>query len=135
MISLDGNSYTVYSTEYTPAQDSPSTTRRNIDGDVDRTESGIIDRLYIMTLRVTVSQLTTLKTTYAKRNPTGTPAGNLLDFTDEQGVRWNPSSPGGNVNTGVYFEGELRERPVTPNGYQTKNFFLVPIQLRVNAKT
>jgi hypothetical protein len=134
-ISLDGNTYSVRGTGYGHPQRKISDTKRTLTGALSRVESGVFDNIYDLTLIVTTAQIATLRTSYAKVTTTGTPAANLLDFTDEEGVHWNPaSSGGGNVNTGVWFDGTIDPKPMTERGWTSGNRFLVQIRLLVNAQ-
>ena len=133
-ITLDGNSYSTYQSAYAHEQSALATTQRAVDGSVVRQESGIFANRYRITLRCTMSQLTTLRATFAKRAP-GT---HQLNFIDEEGFNWNPAAGVNDAthaySTGIYFETMSDPRPVTGRGFGAGNYVLVDITLIANAK-
>ncbi len=133
-ITLDSTNYSVFQNRYSHPQRKLVTEERTATGDIDRVESGVFENRYTMTLICTLSELVTLKASYGKCGLSG--AGlNRLDFADEEGNEWNPDSSGtGTLNTGVYFNGEIKPEPMSGVGWNTGNRFLVSIELIVNAK-
>ncbi len=135
MITLDSSTYSLHLNKYSHVQSKIAAEERTLTGDLSRTESGYFVNTYNMTLLCTTTEVTSLRASFGKVTASGTPAANKLDFTDEEGTRWNPASSGGGVvNTGVYFEGKLDPKPLAPTGWTTRNRFTVDITLTAIAK-
>lgn len=132
-ITLDGTSYRVKRDgQHEREQNAIATIRRTMTGAVDLTSSGYFSNTYKLTLIVTATELSSLRTTRAK-----VPPNHLLNFIDEEGNQWNPASSGAGVlNTGVIIKGAIRPRvAVSKTSLTDTNVrFLVDIELVVNAK-
>lgn len=131
-ITLDSQTYNVFQTNYGHKQAKTGSMSVGITGLPLRVEGGSFQNVYDLTLLCTTADIANLRTSFAKVTATGTPPSNLLSFTDEEGVTWNPnSSGGGNVNTGVFFLSMSDPKPLAPKGWSIGNRFTVQIQLQV----
>jgi hypothetical protein len=133
-ITLDGNAYSTYQKEYRHHITTPGATTRAVNFAVVRQTGGSkFATRYELTLRCTLAQLGTLKTTFAKQ----TSGSNLLNFVDEESFNWNPSAGSNDAthaySTGVYFVAMGEPRPVTGRAWDSNNRYLVDIALVVNA--
>lgn len=135
MITLDGNSFETFQTDFSHTQTKIGSTDRGLTGLPVRVESGFFDNSYSITLLCTTLDIANLRNSYAKVDPTGTPPGNLLDFTDEEGLHWNPNSVGdGLLTTGVYFISMGEPKPLSVGlGWSSGNRFTVTINLVCNS--
>ena len=131
-ITLDGSVYDILQTNYGHHQEKHASTAVGITGLPLRVEGGSFANTYNLTLVCTTSEITTLRTSFAKVATTGTPPTNRLNYVDEEGVTWNPaSSGGGNTGTGGYFVTMGEPKPLTPLGWSSKNRFSVQVVLQV----
>lgn len=135
MIILDGNLYKTHENNYAHKQVKNAVLARSLTGGLNRIEGGVLQNEYNITLKCSPNDITNLRVSFAKTSTTGTPPANILDFTDEEGVHWNPQATGtGRLNTGVYFTMMDAPAPVTAAGWVAQNAFLVKITLVANDK-
>ena len=139
MIILDGRIYQIDGKSYKAPASTFFSQFRGIDGTLSRTETGIYDNTYEMTLNCNGTDLVALRATFAKATR------QWVDFVDAAGRYWNAGSTGGGeLNTGVKFDGPLDYQWVTEAGenphltrfegsgaeYQR---YLVSVKLQVNS--
>lgn len=135
-IKLDGSYYSVFQSNYQHAQSKHASMARSITGDIVRIDSGVFQNSYQLTLICNTSEILTLRTSFAKSgtDSTAPTTFNKLDFIDEEGKEWNPTTGTGVNNTGVYFTSLGTPKPMNTFGWTDKNRFLVDITLVVNSK-
>lgn len=133
MVNLDGNLYKVKGTRYAHVTTKFGGTVHTITGKLSRTEVGSFHTQYKLTLLCLPADVVTLRASFAKTSTGGTPPGNLLPFTDEEGFTWLPGAGSNDANhaynTGIYFTEMSEPRPVTELGWSTVNRFEVDVVL------
>lgn len=124
MVTLDGNPYYVYQTNYSQPP------RKFVDEEVGMTgatlwavaETGVgealIEDLYQLTLLCLPADLDSLRLSFAKPG--------ALDFVDERSVHRDPLT-----GSGVLFRSLGAARPMTSRGFTNGNRFLVEVELLV----
>jgi hypothetical protein len=134
-ITLDGTSYKVFQTNYGHKQDKYGSEERGLTGQPLRVEGGAFQNEFDLTLVCAPSAITTLRASFAKVTPTGTPAANLLNFVDEEGMNFNPASGSDNsthrYGTGVFFTTLGAPKPLTAKGWRADNLMTVQVTLIV----
>jgi hypothetical protein len=138
MITLDSKNYSVSQTNYGHKQDKFASVDRGLTGLPLRVEGGAFENAYDLTLLCDTTDITNLRTSFAKTATIGTPATNLLDFIDEEGVEWSPSAGSDDsthrYSTGVYFISISETKPLSvSHGWTSAQRFLVTVKLLVNS--
>jgi hypothetical protein len=137
-IILDGHVYKVSQLAYGHVSTKIGATDRGLTGLPLRVESGAFDNTVNMTLVCEKADQTTLDTSYAKVDPTGTPAGNLLSFQGVEGITFDPASGSDSAthkyNTGVYFTSRGEYKPLSVSaGWTQAQAWTVAITLVINS--
>lgn len=131
-ITLDGNTYAAK--EYRHTITTPGATTRAVNFAVVRQTGGSkFATRYELELRLTLTELANLKTSFAKQ----TVGSNALNFVDLEGFNWNPSAGTSDsthaYNTGVYFVSMSEPQAATKRGWDSSNRYFVNIVLIPNA--
>lgn len=117
MITLDGNTYDTFQTNYAHSQTKLQTMDRGLTGLPIAVLAGVFDNSYTIDLLIDTTDLVNLRTSLNKTDPTGTPPGNLLNFVDEEGFNWNPNTGSDDsthaYSTGVYFTNMTPPKPLS----------------------
>ena len=132
-ITLDGTTYADVTMDDTITEEKVGHTYRSATGKLRRQDANVMDLVYTLSILCTYTQKEQLRTSFKKM----TPGSALLDFTDQQGIRWattaGTDTPTIKYGTGVYFE-SLQITPLGSAGFAgTSGTFIATLTLRVNA--